>query len=1089
MHAENCFDVTTYENMLAGQLPVAEAEKVCAHLEKCDRCSQVVRSLPSLPEDTLVASLRAQGAWPNTSVEPKFIQDLIQKVLKQNHPEETLPPRDVRSLELREAPTLPPDGSHIPQGGSLAAEKSGSLADPPAGRVLDDDGPLPSIPGYEVLGVLGRGGMGVVYKARHLKLNRLVALKMILAGSHAGARELARFQVEAEAIARLQHPNIVQVYEIGEHEGKPFFSLEFCGGGSLAQKLSGTPLPAHQAAALVETLARAMQAAHDRNIIHRDLKPGNILLASGGRKPPDGAPATENAHESGGLRPPLAIPKITDFGLAKKLDEAGQTKAGAIMGTPSYMAPEQAGGDSSAVGPLADVYALGAILYECLTGRPPFMAASSLETIVQVTHDEPVPPSQLQSKTPKDLETICLKCLQKSPAKRFASATHLADDLGRFLRGEPVLARPVGRVARVWRWCRRSPALAAASAAAVLGAFLALATFGVAFLWVVQSRNDAVDAADKEFTQRVRAEGLAEQNDLLAKKENEGRLIAERATQKALAAADAESKAKATAQRLAEDYKRATEKALAAADAESKAKATAEKRLVLVEKGVAIIASIFKDIDPRAPEKGGPHLLEQLAATLEKTADTLNRDLSDDPKTLGRLQGILGDTLTNLGHAKKGIEILAKAHAAMEASFGPDHPDTLSALANLAHGYQADGRSDKALPMYEEVLAKRKARHGPDHPDTLNSLNNLATAYQAAGLWAKAIPLFEENLAKVRISLGPDHPGTMTSMSNLAITYLYAGQVAKALPLSEETLARRKAVLGPEHPDTLLSMNSLAGAYLANNQIGKALPLFEETLAKLRTALGPDHPSTLNSMANLAAVYGKAGQLAKSATLYEETLAKKRIKLGSDHPSTLYTMENTANVYQAVGQLGKALPLHEEALARRRAKLGPDHPDTLTSTQNLAALYLHTRNASKAIPLYEELVKGNRKQLGPGDQRLAVFLAPIAADLLRYDQPAAAEPILRECVDIQSKTQPNSWTTFNMMSVLGGALLKQKKFADAEPLLKEGYEGLKQRENMSPQARPRVAQALDRLVQLCDATGKTDEAARWRKELAARQGK
>ena len=280
-----------------------------------------------------------------------------------------------------------------------------------------------AVPGYEILGELGRGGMGVVYQARQTKLNRLVALKMILAGSHAGAADLARFRTEAEAVARLQHPNIVQVYEVGEHEGMPFFSLEFCGGGSLEKKLDGTPLPPKEAAALVETLARAMQAAHEQRVIHRDLKPANVLLAEDG------------------------TPKITDFGLAKKLDEAGQTQTGAIMGTPSYMAPEQAGGKSGEIGPAADVYALGAILYECLTGRPPFKAATALDTLMQVVGDEPVPPPQLQPKAPRDLETICLKCLHKEARKRYESAAELADDLRRFLDGEPI------RRGRWVAWC------------------------------------------------------------------------------------------------------------------------------------------------------------------------------------------------------------------------------------------------------------------------------------------------------------------------------------------------------------------------------------------------------------------------------------------------------------------------------------------------------------------------------------------------------------------------------------------------------------------------------------------------------------
>jgi len=359
----------------------------------------------------------------------------------------TLPPRpeSARPLNLAEAETLAPPA--IP----AVALEAGTV--PPSAPAPPLAARPATVPGHEVLKELGRGGMGVVYKARHTKLGRVVALKMILSGAHAGADDLARFRTEAEAIARLQHPNIVQIHEVGDCDGLPYFSLEFCGGGSLEKKLAGTPLPPKQAAALVETLARAMHAAHEQGVIHRDLKPANVLLAKDG------------------------TPKVTDFGLAKKLDEVGQTATGAVMGTPSYMAPEQAGMGSpgrkpgeSTVGPLADVYALGAILYECLTGRPPFKAATALDTVLQVISDEPVPPRQLQSRTPRDLETICLKCLQKEPRKRYASAKALAGDLRRFQAGEPIKARPVGRVERAMKWVRRKPMVAALLAVMLLAA-------------------------------------------------------------------------------------------------------------------------------------------------------------------------------------------------------------------------------------------------------------------------------------------------------------------------------------------------------------------------------------------------------------------------------------------------------------------------------------------------------------------------------------------------------------------------------------------------------------------------------------------
>jgi len=315
--------------------------------------------------------------------------------------------------EISQAATLPPLAPPAPAA-------SNDVETLPAGPALPTpeavSSPVISVPGYEILGELGRSGMGVVYKARQLALNRLVALKMILADGHAGAAELARFQTEAEAIARLQHPHIVQIHEVGQHDGLPFFSLEFCPGGSLDRKLAGNPQPSREAAALIEKLAHAMHAAHEKGILHRDLKPANILLAEDD------------------------TPKITDFGLAKKLDPVslgresgtGLTATGAVMGTPSYMAPEQAGGKSKELGPACDVYALGAILYECLTGRPPFKAARPLDTLLQVVSDEPVPPTRLNVKTPRDLETICLKCLHKEPSRRYASAAALAEDLRRF---------------------------------------------------------------------------------------------------------------------------------------------------------------------------------------------------------------------------------------------------------------------------------------------------------------------------------------------------------------------------------------------------------------------------------------------------------------------------------------------------------------------------------------------------------------------------------------------------------------------------------------------------------------------------------
>jgi WD40 repeat protein len=336
---------------------------------------------------------------------------------------------------------------------------------------------LPVIDGYEMGELLGRGGMGLVFKAWHKALKRHVALKIVLSGAHAGATERARFRTEAEAVARLHHPGIVQIYEVGEQAGCPYLALEFVSGGSLAQQLDGAPMPPRRAAQLLLDLARAVQHAHEQGIVHRDLKPANVLLT-----------------ETGGA-------KITDFGLAKRIDvEQCPTQTGTVLGSPSYMAPEQAAGKVRAIGPATDVYALGTILYQLLTGRPPFLAETALETLLQVQFADPVSPSRLQPKVPRDLVTICLRCLQKEPRQRYVSALALAEDLGRFLEGKPIRARPVGVLARTIKWARRRPAIAAMGAGICL--LLALGFAGVTWQWR-EAEEARTTAEDRLYFNRI----------------------------------------------------------------------------------------------------------------------------------------------------------------------------------------------------------------------------------------------------------------------------------------------------------------------------------------------------------------------------------------------------------------------------------------------------------------------------------------------------------------------------------------------------------------------------------------------------------
>jgi tetratricopeptide (TPR) repeat protein len=392
-----CPDRDLLKQFLNESLVDTELDGLEHHLEKCAACQ---RNLDELSADTI---WRAE------------LQQEISLLLDDTEPGEVVDPR------------------RMIVGATNAAHE-------PTARST------PTVPGYEITGELGRGGMGVVYRARHVRLNRPCALKMILAGAHAGSDDVARFVTEAEAIARLQHPSIVQIRHIGDVDGLPFLELEYVAGGSLDRQLDGTPWPTTRAARLAEQVALGLAEAHRQGIVHRDLKPSNVLLSDDG------------------------TPKVGDFGLAKMMDsQGGLTASESVMGSPSYMAPEQAQGYAKAAGPAADVYALGAILYELLTGRPPFRGTTPLETIEQVKTTEPVPPMRLVPGVSRDLETICLKCLEKEPAKRYSTALALADDLQRFRDGRTILARRASELERAWRWCRRNRLVASATAVAAAG--------------------------------------------------------------------------------------------------------------------------------------------------------------------------------------------------------------------------------------------------------------------------------------------------------------------------------------------------------------------------------------------------------------------------------------------------------------------------------------------------------------------------------------------------------------------------------------------------------------------------------------------
>jgi len=855
---------------------------------------------------------------------------------------------------------------------------------------------LPAVPGYEVLEELGRGGMGVVYKARQLALHRLVAVKMIRAGVEAEPGELARFRTEAEAVARLQHPNIVQIHEVGEVDGRPFCALEFVAGCDLNTYLAGTPLPPRAAAGLVEVLAHAISAAHQCGIVHRDLKPSNVLLAGGETTPAGGAAGATPRPALAGL-----VPKITDFGVAKLLPGGAgatasdeQTQSGAILGTPSYMAPEQARGRSKDVGPAADVYALGAVLYECLTGRPPFKAESAWETLQQVINEEPVPPTRLQPRLPRDVETICLKCLQKEPGQRYASAEALADDLRRFASGQPIRARPVGAAARLGRWARREPVVAG-----LLGALLLALTGGLTAVGLLWRRAEAnfresrrqYDRAEEgsrdarraveEMLGEVAEERLKDipemepvQRALLEKAAAfYEKFLAERGDDPALReeAARAYGRLGLINQRLGRlpESQVAFEKALAlhtalAAEAPSEPR---YRRLMAVDllKGLAgLYLSGNRYVEAEAPLLRAREILEPLAA---EHADEIEYqvDLADCYNNLGALwddTGHLDQAEEAHGNSLKIRQRLASEHPAV----APFRNQLAASHNNLALVYQNSKRPDRAEAEYQEALALWNGllHDDPGATEYRRAVGicheNLGWLYQThLGQLAKAEAAFRE-AREVREKLAREHPSFPGYQADLADTYRGLGLVYERLgrPDESEGFALKALEIMERSPsdvpkyrfDLANTYQHLAWHYSSTGKKDKAEQFYDKALALCNGLVG-QYPEVDQYLRTLGFVQHGRGilyvswrRLADAEDAYREAVQvrEKLAQSSQGKPESLdnlsWSYNNLSNLYEETGRPELAEATREKALATRE-RLVRENPHVSNYAVGLAVSY------------------------------------------------------------------------------------------------------------------------------------------------------
>lgn len=719
---------------------------------------------------------------------------------------------------------------------------------------------------YEILGEVARGGMGVIYRARRRGLNRVVALKMILAGEYAGEEAQQRFRLEAEAIARLEHPNVIRIYDVGEYESRMYFVLEFIDGPNLHRQLNGKPLPATTAARLVETLAKAMAFVHARGIVHRDLTPSNVLLS---RAPMESDRSGKSSHPSEAWDHWTL--KITDFGLAKRLDDdAGRTRTGVVMGTPSYMAPEQASATKAEIGPACDIYALGAILYEMLCGRPPFIGDTALATLEQVLQDEPVAPRRLQPRLPRDLETICLRSLEKSPLRRYSSTDELAQDLGRFLRGEPIQARPLGVTQRAWRWSRRRPALAALISVSMLSALL-FAGFG----WWSNARiTQERDRAESSFRQALKAidEMLTQvgEDDLALEPRMDGRRRV--LLQRALA--------------LYQEF---------LADRGGDARlvwetAHAQRRIGDIERWLGRFSQ------SRDAYASALKLLQQSSAG--RTPDVEHR------KWQAHCQNYLGEACRRAGDvagARKAFQDAVQTSGDLHAEF-PKVPEYAQELARAQYNLGILARSNGELADADAAMnasLEELKRLRSNRPNDNSILHDLARVQLNLGALARslkdpasavthsseAIELFcdlglrDSNRPEYRLELAVAHVNRGNAKSNL-------NQVEAAVA-DYESAADLLTHLIAEHPDVPTfqqelanTRNSLAAIYAAASDIPAAEREWTEATSLLQ-GLVQQNPEVPSYRADLGMTLGNlGGVLAKQERF---ALARQRLHEGIDH--------------------------------------------------------------------------------------------------------------------------------------------------------------------------------------------------------------
>lgn len=881
---------------------------------------------------------------------------------------------------------------------------------------------IPSAIGrYRIVRVVGEGGMGVVYEAEQDQPRRLVALKVIRPGL-ADPEMLRRFDRESQALARLHHVGIAQIYEAGTAETRfgpqPYFAMEFIHGVPLRQYAESHRLSTRERLELMAKVCESVEHAHQNGIIHRDLKPGNILVDEAGQ------------------------PKVLDFGVARLTDSDAQatkqTDVGQLVGTLAYMSPEQVLADPLVLDRRSDVYALGVILYELLAQRLPYELSGKLyEAVRTIREEDATRLGSINRALRGDVETIVAKALEKDRARRYESAAAMLGDMRKHLADEPITARPASAGYQLQKFARRHRMLVSAVSA----------VFAVLVAGVVVSTWEAVKARRAEQTAQAVNDFL--QNDLLAQ---------------ASASTQAGPKTKPDP-----DLKVRTALDRAAARIAGKFDRQPE-----VEAAIRVtIGETYIDLG----------LYPEARTQLERALDLQRRQLGVKNLTTLKTMNDLGNTAYLQGKYDEAAALFNQNIELQRRMRGPEAPGTLSTMSNLASVYYSEAKYAQAEAICDQVLEIRRRVLGPEHGDTLSSMNNLAVVYEAQGKFAQAEALYSQVLEIRQRVLGPEHPDTVSTMSNLGFDYFQQGKYAQAEALGVRAVEIEKRVLGLDHPETIRSMSHLAGVYLLESKFGQAETLQSQALEVQRRVLGPEHLETLASAVNLAYIYSAQGKYEQAETLQKGTLEVMRRVLGSDHPYTLACMCSMADVHTERQEYARAETLYTETIKSYHRVLGPEHPSTLECIAGSAIMYERQHKYDLAQTLAAQALSGRRHALGSENDDAMASAADLATIYILQGKFDESEPLAREALEFRKKGQPDDWQRHFTESLLGASLAGQKKYAEAEPLLTDGYQGmLAQKALIDVPDQYRLNQAHEWLVQMFMAQGQPEKAAEWRKK-------